>query len=247
MHPRQPDLESPLGDLLEEALADAGFNHDEGLLFAFDADRSATGFEAVQFPRGVDVGSDDIPEVQPLLAELNHSEARGAIRIVLFTGGRSEEGTAAIIRHELEHARQTDQLGGDLEGLYRLCADVLAVRGGGLHGSSVLYTLMPIEMDANAAGAMFATERYGRERIVELLRNNDRDGAALRCNVGPEPVETLPERMLAFMIANRGLCDLYADRHDSGLTFRQMLNAEWPGAGNVWRDLVEEGGLVVPR
>jgi hypothetical protein len=94
---------------------------------------------------------------------------------------------------------------------------------------------------------MFATQQYGRGRVVELLRNNDRDGAALRSNVGPEPIETLPERMLAFMIANRGLCDLYADRHGNGLTFSQMLNAEWPGAGDVWRELVDDGGLVVPR
>lgn len=248
MHPRQPALEPPLDDLLEAALADAELNHEEALVYVFDdAERSATGFEAFQFPRGSDADAGDIPEVAPLLAELNHPDARGAIRIVLFTRGHSEEGIAAIIRHELEHARQTAELGGDLEGLYRLCAEVLSVRGGGLYGSSMLYTLMPIEMDANAAGATFAMQRYGRDRIVELLRGRDPAGAALRSNVGPEPIETLPERMLAFMLANRGLCELYAERYGNGLQFSQLLNSKWPGAGDVWRELVDGGGLDIPR
>jgi hypothetical protein len=106
---------------------------------------------------------------------------------------------------------------------------------------------MPIEMDANAAGAMFAIARYGRERILQRLRDDDSSSAALRSNVGPEPIETLPERMVAFMIANRGLCERYADEHGNGLTFRQILNAHWPGAGDAWRTLVEEAGLALPR
>jgi len=247
MHPRQPDLEPPLGEILEAALSDAGFNDDEAILYTFDAEKSATGFASFYFPRDTYTTADDIPEVAPVLADLNHAAARSAIRIVLFTRDRSEEGQAATIRHELEHGRQTAELGPRLEGLYRLCADVLAVRAGGLPGGSVVYTLMPIEMDANAAGARFATARYTEARIIELLRNGDRDGATLRSNIGPEPVATLPERMVAFMIANRGLCETYAAGHGNGLSFPEMLDLEWAGAGDIWRELVDDGGLAVPR
>jgi hypothetical protein len=247
VHPRQPDLEQPLGEILEAALADAGYGDDEAILYVFDADRSSAHFEAFQFARGTDATADDIPEVAPLLSDMNHDDARSAIRIVLFTGNRSEEGKAAIIRHELEHARQTAELGPRLEGLYRLCADVLAVRAGGLPGGSLVYTLMPIEMDANAAGARFAVAQYTENRILELLRNGDRDGAALRSNVGPDSSATLPERMVAFMIANRGLCESYAADHGYGLSFPELLDLEWPGAGDTWRELVDDGGLALPR
>jgi hypothetical protein len=185
VHPRQPYLEPPLGEILDAALADAGYNEDKAILYVFEADRSATCFEAFLFAPNTYATADDIPEIAPLLADMNHDAARRAIRIVLFVGNRSEEGNAALIRHELEHARQIAELGPRLEGLYRLCADVLAVRTGGLPGGSLVYTLMPIEMDANAAGARFAAARYTEARIIELLRNGDRDGAALRSNVGP--------------------------------------------------------------
>lgn len=118
---------------------------------------------------------------------------------------------------------------------------------GDIHGASLLYTLMPIEMDANAAGAHFVMQRYGRDRIVARLNAEDRDSAALRSNVGPEPIRTLPERMVAFMIANRGLCELWAQQHGNGLMFRAFLDAAWPGAGGVWRDLVDDGGLALAR
>jgi hypothetical protein len=238
VHPRQPDLEPPLGEVLGAALADAGYNDDEAILYVFDADTSAAGFEAFHFARDTYATVDDISEVAPLLADMNHDAARGAIRIVMFTGNRSDEGKVALIRHELEHARQTAELGPRLEGLYRLCADVLAVRAGGLPGGALVYTLMPIEMDANAAGARFAVVRYTEARIIELLRNGDRNGAALRSNVGPEPIATLPERMVAFMIANHGLCERYAAEHGNGTSFPEMLDLEWPGAGDIWRELV---------
>jgi hypothetical protein len=247
LHPRQPDLEPLLVEVLEAALADAGYNDDEAILYIFDAERSATGFEAFHFARNTYATADDIPEIAPLLADMNHDAARSAIRIVLFTGNRSEEGKAALVRHELEHARQIAELGPRLEGLYRLCACALAVRAGGLPGGSLVYTLMPIEMDANAAGARFAVARYTEARILELLRNGDRDGAALRSNVGPDPITTLPERMVAFMIANRGLCERYAADHGNGVLFREMLDLEWPGAGDIWRELVEDDGLALPR
>ncbi len=245
MHPRQPHLEPPLGAILEAALADAGYNDDEAILYVFDETESETGFEAMTYPRNRYVNAGEIPEVAPLLREMNHDDVRPAVRIAVFVGEQSEEGCAAIIRHELEHGRQNDLFDDRLLGLYNVAHNVLKVKVGGLAGSSLAYTLMPIELDANAAGAMFATARYGRNRIVQLLRDGDRSAAALRSNVGPEPIETLPERMLAFLVANRGLCEAYAD--SVRFSFDEILEANWPGAGVVWRRLVDEGGLALPR
>lgn len=249
MHPRQPPLAPPLDEIFAAAVADAGYAHDDAILFTFDAAQSETKFRGMFFRRGIDATDDKIPELAPLLDEMNRPDVRDAIRIVMFTGGRSEEGAAAISRHELEHGRQFDNLNGDLEGLYGLCEDVLYERVGTLPGGSLLYTLMPIEMDANAAGAMFALDRYGPDRIRGRLEADppDPDAAALRSLIGPEPIETLPERMVAFMIANRGLCERYAAEHGNGLTFRQILESHWPGAGPVWRELVENDGLSLPR
>jgi hypothetical protein len=245
VHPRQPQLEPPLGDIFDAAVADAGFRHDEAVLYVFDGERSVSGFEAMNWARGWLVNDGEIPEIRPLLLEINHADVRPAVRIVVFVGGRSEEGTAAIIRHELEHARQTAAYGDKLLGLYNVADQVLRLKVGGLAGSSLAYTLMPIESDANAAGAMFAVGRYGRPRIVALLGAGDKSGAALRSNVGPEPIDTLPERMMAFLIANRAVCERHAA--SVGASFDEILEANWPGSGATWLELVERGGLALPR
>ena len=75
---------------------------------------------------------------------------------------------------------------------------MLFVRVNGLPGNGLLYTIIPNELDANAAAAMFVRARYGHERIVELLEARDEDSAAFRSLVGPASLETLPERLLAF-------------------------------------------------
>jgi hypothetical protein len=53
--------------------------------------------------------------------------------------------------------------------------------------------------------------------------------------------------MVAFMIANRGLCESYAAAHGNGISFPQRLDLEWHGAGAIWRELADDGGFALPR
>lgn len=167
-----------------------------------------------------------------------------ATRIIVWND-RTVEGLAALVRHELEHAVQNAAHGTDVEGLYHLALQVLSVRVGDLPGSGLFYTTIPNELDANAASAVFVRERYGEERIRELLEARDSDSGAFRSLVGPAPVETLPERLLAFFMLHRDLCEACAEQQ--GFEFRQLLDLHWHGAGDVWRQLVDEGGLALPR
>jgi hypothetical protein len=51
--------------------------------------------------------------------------------------------------------------------LYGVAENVIAERVGGLAGGGFLYQVIPIEMDANAAAAVFVRERFGADRIDE--------------------------------------------------------------------------------
>jgi hypothetical protein len=92
---------------------------------------------------------------------------------------------------------------------------------------------------------MFLRSRYGEDRISELLSNHDADSAVFRSHVGPSPLDTLPERTLAFLVTHCNLCEAHAARR--GLPFCQLLNSDWPGAGDVWRRVVEDQLLRLPR
>jgi len=105
--------------------------------------------------------------------------------------------------------------------------------------------VIPNELDANAAAAMFVRARYGRDRVLELLEAKDEDSALFRSHVGPAPIEGLPERLLAFFISQRELCEEYA--RTQNFRFDQLLDHHWRGAGAVWRRLVDEGGFALPR
>jgi hypothetical protein len=150
-----------------------------------------------------------------------------------------------LIRHELEHALQDEAHGQKVEELYRLALYVLGERVGGLPGSGLVYTVIPNEFDANAAAAMFTRNRYGPDRIRELLQEGNQDSALFRSKTPPAPIEGLPERLLAFFIAHRDLCETFADRQ--GFRFDQLLDVHWRGAGAEWRRLVDGGGLALPR
>jgi hypothetical protein len=179
-----------------------------------------------------------------LLPVLNSEECIDAVRVVVWRT-RTIEGQAGLIRHELEHALQNAAHGLKVEELYHLAIYVLAVRVADLPGSGLLYTTIPNELDANAAAAIFVQARYGRDRIHELLEARDEDSALFRSHVGPAPIEKLPERLLAFFISHRELCEEYARRQ--GFRFDQLLDHHWRGAGAAWRELVDEGELAMPR
>jgi hypothetical protein len=98
-------------------------------------------------------------------------------------------------------------------------------------------------MDANAAAATFVRERYGTERIDELLRERDNDSAAFRSLVGPPPLETLPDRMIHFFATMPDLCDRCVERTNYS-SFAELLNIHgWRGAGDLYERFVQDEEL----
>jgi hypothetical protein len=250
VHPQQPQLEPEIEPIWLAAVDDAGLNPEECLIYVLDGRKSETGYSGWHFADGslIHENEDLGPTLNELLPEMNSEECIDAVRIVVWRD-RTIEGLAGLIRHELEHALQDEAHGQKVEGLSRVAMGVLAERVGGLPGGGLLYTVIPNEFDANAAAAMFVRARYGPDRVLELLEADDehisQDRALWRSHTPPAPIEGLPERLLAFFIAHRDLCEAYARRHD--LRFDQLLDLEWHGAGAEWSRLVDEGGLALPR
>lgn len=246
MHPRQQELEPEIEAIWIAAVEDADLNPNSCLLYLLDGRTSETGYSGWHFADGILIheGEDFGPTLNALLPEMNSEWCIDAVRIVVWRD-RTIEGLAGLIRHELEHALQDEAHGQAVEGLYRLAMGVLAERVGGLPGGGLLYTVIPNEFDANAAGAMFVRARYGPDRVCELLEARDEDSALFRSHTPPAPIDGLPDRLLAFLIAHRDLSEAFARRHD--FRFDQLLDLEWRGAGAAWRQLVDEGGLAMPR
>lgn len=246
MHPQQRPLAPEIEEIWLDAAEDAGLNPDECLLYVLDGGKSETGYSGWHLQHGLHIYEADRfgSVVNALLPALNSDERIDAVRILVWRE-RTIEGLAALIRHELEHALQNQAHGQRVERLYHLALQVLGVRVNGLPGNGLLYTIIPNEFDANAAAAMFVRARYTDERVLELLEVRDEDSAAFRSLVGPAPLETLPERLLAFFMTHRDLCEAFAEQQEFG--FSQLLNVHWNGAGAVWRKLVDEDGLAVPR
>jgi hypothetical protein len=246
VHPQQRPLDPQIEEIWLDAVADAGLDPNECLLYVLDGTKSETGYSGWHLQRGLHIYEAEQfgADVNASLPELNSKDCIGAVRVIIWRD-RTIEGLAALIRHELEHAVQNEAHGQRVEGLYRLAMSVLAVRVGGLPGGGLLYTTIPNELDANAAAAKFVRARFGEARILELLTMRDGDSGAFRSLVGPAPVETLPERLLAFLLAYRDLCEAYATARE--FSFPQLIDLEWPGAGAVWRRLVDGGQFALPR
>lgn len=246
MHPQQRALTPEIEEIWIAATADAALDVEQCLLYVLEGRESETGYSGLHFNAGLHIYEAEHfgAEVNALLDEMNSEACIDATRIIVWSD-RTVEGLAALIRHELEHAVQNAAHGTDVEGLYHLALQVLSVRVGGLPGNGLLYGTIPNELDANAASAVFVRERYGEARIRELLEARDPDSGAFRSLVGPAPVESLPERLLAFFMLHRDLCEAYAEQQ--GFDFRQLLDLHWHGSGEVWRQLVDEGGIALPR
>lgn len=236
MHPKQPPLDDELRDVWLAALEHAELEADQALLYVFDGSNSEDGWSGWHLPADRFVYEDArLPEVDDALREeMNSEEFISATKVLVWRDRKVEE-LAGTIRHELEHAKQQAAHGQQLVDLHGLAFDVVLVRVGGLPKSSLLYTVIPMELDANAAAASLVRDRYGAERVVELLNDDAVDGGVFRSNVGPGSVDDLPERMLAFLAAHRDLCERLAEAREE--PFREMVERAWTGAGEVWDNL----------
>lgn len=190
-------------ELWHAALADACVDPADAVLFPLPGSQSSAGFGGKTWLRGTLI--DDAADVEALgayLIEANTHPARQLRRVAICIGGRSREGLAAALRHELEHTLQLELFGEILQRLHDEAYSVLIENAGGLPGSNVLYQRIPMEADANAAAAHFVRKFFGDSRIDELVEAGDPDRAAMRAQERPLRLETLAVRMEHFIDAS---------------------------------------------
>jgi hypothetical protein len=79
---------------------------------------------------------------------------------------------AALLRHELEHVRQFDQVGHYLVDLIHDAQAILRDQTAGIESSGVLYQWIPTERDANCAASPFARRLFEPGSIARELEDN---------------------------------------------------------------------------
>jgi hypothetical protein len=158
-----------------------------------------------------------------------------------FPEEMSQEATegffAAVMRHELEHARQADAPDGRaaLEVEQNLVDEVLFRKAGRLTGGAAIYNCKPIEMDANAAAAVYARKHH--PSVVDELLGSD-VGSFVRSKTGPESLDSLLRRTVCFLFQFRSI----ADELSEGIPFEERLRLYGGDeAADLWVQLVSSG------
>jgi hypothetical protein len=150
-------------------------------------------------------------------AEANTAESRKLHRIAVPAEPEDRVLFAALVRHELEHARQWDArpIIFDLQGFIE--DDILPEIVGGLDGcAGGLINTVPSEMDCNAAASVYIMRRFSPAEIHPLRTGRNR---FLACSlIGPPPPETLPRRMVAFAYVHRAAVERHAERRGFPVT-----------------------------
>jgi len=145
---------------------------------------------------------------------------------------------AALVRHELEHARQYEALGAEICAMEDFVVDrVLREVAHDLRGCGGLVDQIPTVSDCNAAASVYVASRFTAEEVQSI-----RDGQRwhLACSlIPPAPPETLPARMVAFAFVHRAAVERHAER--SGCTIASLLSLMHPMAPELWAQL--EAGL----
>jgi hypothetical protein len=110
MHQRQPPISPAVETLWLAALADAEIDPAHALLYCFPGS-DCGGTSAQTWLHSIQIApSPDLIDVTPVLSNMNSDSCIDAYRVALWTDRRIE-GIAALLRHELEHARQLDAHG----------------------------------------------------------------------------------------------------------------------------------------
>jgi hypothetical protein len=170
-----------------------------------------------------------------MLAEANLPEHRGKHRVAIYEDVDPEDATATatmagVLRHELRHAEQREACGGVLFALDELADQIISWKMGGLPNTASLYRLKPVEVDANAASALFLRKHYADQ--VEAILDND-DGPLARSHTPPGSLHDLPAKTVAFMF---GFCEVAEDptRSADWMDFRARLDRIGPQCGRLW-------------
>lgn len=148
---------------------------------------------------------------------------------------------AAVIRHELEHARQGEAPGGKaaLEVDQGLVDEVLAHKAGGISGGAVFYNYKPMEMDANAAASTYVREHFPGA-VDELLSSPIAN--MVRSNTRPELPGSLLVRTVCFLFQFRSIAESLAEPLPFSAHLRTYGGEE---AARIWDQLSEGAGEEV--
>ena len=220
-----------------EALADAGLAPEEVRFFQLrEMGRGQLG--AAWFRPYTDIEPDDpgFPGDDAQRAEANVDENRTLHRITVPAEPENRVLFAALLRHELEHARQWDAQVGIFELQDFLEYYVLPEIAGGLDGcGGGLINTIPSEMDCNAAASVYVAKRFS-DAEIEPIRNGP--NRYLACSLLPPlPPDTLPARMTAFAYIHRAAVDRIAARR--GFSAAMVLRSVHPKAQAYWVRLEE--------
>jgi hypothetical protein len=224
MHRLQGHLSADMERVWLAALDDASIPVERALLVTLPGPAAPGGRCAVYMRRGVEV---EVDGLDVALDDALNSTTTGSVdayRVVLWAD-RPIEAAAALLRHELEHARQID-FRPEVGELHELAEQVLR----GQPESGRLYQEMPAEADANAASGAWVRSYFGDARIARLIADGNRDAAALRPSTPPPDMSDLPERMIEFFVSIAHLCRRWEDE-PKGPRFSHCLDLAWPGAG----------------
>jgi hypothetical protein len=143
----------------------------------------------------IDPEFDDDYEFIQMLHWANSDEIRTLRRVMIWTE-RTPEGVAGLLRHELEHTIQI-AAAVELDQLHQRACEELKNRS----ATGKSYNSIPMEMDANRAAARFLRGRYDTDRLRQLIIADDEDAACFRPTADPEPLDTLVDRMRAFIVS----------------------------------------------
>lgn len=158
-------------------------------------------------------------------------------RTIEVSADHNEILLAGLIRHELQHAAQTDA-DPDLEELHQLAEDVAAVAQPP-ELSGTIYNTIPMETDANAAGHHFLITRYDRTDVNLVAVEFPSDPVLRAGNVAVD-LSDLRVQMIDWFVEHRQLCREYGQAVSShpeigsDRSFASILNRCSSGAGNDW-------------
>jgi hypothetical protein len=112
--------------------------------------------------------------------------------VCVWPDGLSGPVIGALLRHELEHARQRADLGTAIDDLYDLALRLLTHKTGGLVGCNGHHVVtMPAERDRDAAAAEYVRREHPAA-VADLCRGDHR---RLACSlVGAQPLDKLVAR-----------------------------------------------------
>jgi hypothetical protein len=238
---RPAGLDQGLATEWDRALQDAGFSASEVCLWLAEGSPCSSDAPGGQYfmPwRAID-GQHGLSEAQ--LEEAMSEQCEERHRFVLrpefitryeFPADVSVAGIGAVMRHELEHARQHEALGPNLHDLDGVVDHILSLKAGGLWGARLLLTMKPIEQDANAAAAIYL-QRHHQDAVELILRTPDIAHLA-RSRVGPESADTLMRRMACFLYLYRDVCERDVE---GKFPFASKLEVYSKEAAETWRRL----------